>query len=141
MIVAIRALGAIWVRALLESIRAHRESDTNDRVAGFEDVRTPILRRGGCQPRLYTVIDEGIIRPLSDLVAEAMNILKCPYSATIRSCVNTGCYVGSPRESLDDSITVAIRRATATTSSTSAVVSENAAVEYILAYKQKDVIG
>src|SRR6476619_7054566 len=48
----------------------------DDRVAGLEHRRAPVLRRGRRQPRGDQVVDERVVQVLRDLVAEGVDVRK-----------------------------------------------------------------
>src|ERR1700746_76439 len=107
----IGTLCTVGVRALLESVRADGEADRDDRVAGFEYVATPSPRHYGRRPRLYEVVDEGIVSPFRNLVAERMDVLERPVSTAIRPGEEPRRGPRGPRKSLDRLVAVPVHRA------------------------------
>jgi hypothetical protein len=59
------------------------------------------------QPRLHGVVDEGVIAPLGDFVAERVDILERPSGDRIEEA---WCDVGSPGEGLHRLVAVAVAR-------------------------------
>src|SRR6266550_4866518 len=54
---------------------AHREAEAHHWVTGLQEGSAPILRSGRRQPGIDSVIDERVVQPLLDFVAEAVDVL------------------------------------------------------------------
>src|SRR5258708_17072087 len=60
---------------IVYAINGYSEAETHNRVTYFQVTSTAILRCGRCQPGIDGVIDEGIVHPFLDFMAETVNIL------------------------------------------------------------------
>jgi hypothetical protein len=78
MIIPVSALRPVRVGPLLEGVGPLRKADADHRVAGLENVGAAVLRRRRCQPGLDEIVDERIVRPFGDLVAECVDVLQRP---------------------------------------------------------------
>src|SRR6202008_1105076 len=78
MVVPVRALRAVRVRPLQVGIRSYRETDPGHRITSLKEVAAAARLCRRCPPRLYEVVDERVIRPLGNLVAKGVNVLKRP---------------------------------------------------------------
>src|SRR4051812_3756093 len=139
-VVAVGALRAVGVRALPVGVGALREADRDDRVTGLEDAGAAVLRRGGRDPRVHRVVDERVVRPLGDLVADRVDVLQRPVGPAVRAGVEAGTHVGRPREGLHRRVALRLAVAEAVTGRLGAVVADDAAVVRVVAAVQEDVV-
>src|SRR5260370_41270395 len=91
-------LCTVRVRTLLECVSTDGEAYPDDRVAGLEQVAAPVLRRCGRQPRLHEVVDEGIVSPFGDLMAERVDVLQRPVGPPVRPGKDPRRNIRAPRE-------------------------------------------
>src|SRR5438552_110565 len=74
---------------------------------------TAVLRSCRRQPGLHEVVDERVIAPLRDLVAERVDVLDRPVPPAVRPRVDAGSEVCRPGECLDGLVAVAVAGAVA----------------------------
>jgi len=78
MVVPVRAVRAVRVQPLQVGIRSDRETDPGHWITSLKGIAAAARLCRRRPPRLYKVVDERVIRPLGDLVAKGMNVLKRP---------------------------------------------------------------
>src|SRR5215470_15004741 len=135
---AVRHLGAVRRWSLAEGVGFLREADPDDRVAGLQYVRARWGdgRRG---PWLHEIVDERVIGPLRDLVAQRVYVLERPGPLRVEEPWR---HVGRPGEGLDRLIAVPVGRAEAVTHHLArAVEADDAAVERVVHGEQHHVVG
>src|SRR5206468_2386088 len=108
MVIAVGTLRAVGVRPLKINVRSHGEPDPYNRVTGLKQIAAAIARSRRRRPRFHEVVDERIIGPLRDFVAEYMDVLRRPGSSAVRLREQTRGKVRSPDESLHGLIAVAV---------------------------------
>src|SRR5215470_2120417 len=115
MVVPVRALRAVRVRPLQVGIRSYRETDPGHGITSLKDVAAAARLCRRCPPRLYKVVDERVIRPLGNLMAKRVNVLKRPNrsasSRRKRPSEEARRRVRAPGEGLHRLIAVAVHRA------------------------------
>src|SRR5215468_9986787 len=111
MVVPVRALRAVRVRPLQVGIRSDRETDAGHWITSLKEAAAAARLCRRPSPRLYKVVDERIIRPLRNLVAQRVDILESPGPAAVRASEQARRRVRAPGEGLHRLITVAVLRA------------------------------
>src|SRR5215467_14638434 len=99
MVVAVGALAAVWIRALKVNVGAHREADVIHCVASLENADAAVRRSYKRCPGLDEIVNERVIRPLGNLVANNDDVLRRPIGTAVGSVTSARQSVRGPGES------------------------------------------